>query len=77
MFSSRANLVALSFSVMVSTTTNSSEDMPMDMVFGIDVVEGRPSSDLIEATIAVRGLRTGRQAFAVVGGVVDAETAQS
>ena len=49
----------------------------MDMVFGIDLVEGRPSSDLVEATIAARGLRIGRQAFVVVGGVVDAETVQS
>ena len=44
----------------------------MAMVSGIDVAEGRPSSDLIEATIVAKGLRTGRRVFVVVGGAVDA-----
>ena len=60
MSSSRATRAAFSFSVIVPTTANPSKDIAMDTVSGIDVAEGRPSSDLIEATIATRGLRTGR-----------------
>ena len=66
----------MSFSVIVPTTANPSEDIAMAMVSGIDVAEGRPSSDLIEATIVANGLRTGRRVFVVVGGAVDAESVQ-
>ena len=40
--------------------------MPMEMASGIDVAEGRSSSDLIEAMIAGRDLRAGRGAFVAV-----------
>ena len=45
--SSCATRMALAFSVIESTASNSSADMLMEMVSDIDVAEGRSSSDLI------------------------------
>ena len=66
MFSSFATRTAISFSVIVWTAAKPREAIPMEMASGIDVDEGRSSSDLIEAMIAGRDLRAGRGAFVAV-----------
>ena len=53
---------------MVPTAVILSEDVPMAMVSRMDVAEGRPSSDLIQARIAAIGLKTGLGAVVRLNG---------